>query len=117
MCSTAISVFENPNENVKGNIIFHQCRENKKITNIQFDLYGLKPNSTHAIHIHEYGDLREGCKSTGGHYNPFNKTHGGPLDQERHVGDMGNLKANTKVIYNFYLVKRELHTLLLLIVK
>ena len=24
-----------------------------------------------------------GCQSTGGHYNPFNKTHGGPQDQIR----------------------------------
>ena len=24
-----------------------------------------------------------GCQSTGGHYNPFNKTHGAPADQIR----------------------------------
>lgn len=31
---------------------------------------GLKPNSLHGFHVHEKGDLSQGCVSTGGHYNP-----------------------------------------------
>jgi Cu-Zn family superoxide dismutase len=42
----------------------------------------------------EFGDLSKGCNSTGSHYNPFNKTHGAPKDRNRHVGDLGNIKAD-----------------------
>lgn len=30
----------------------------------------------HGIHIHQYGDMTQGCESMGGHYNPFGSTHG-----------------------------------------
>lgn len=65
-------------------------------TRIYGKVTGLKPNSKHAIHIHESGNLTDGCKSACAHYNPFNKKHGGPKDKERHVGDLGNLITNNK---------------------
>ncbi|XP_071382344.1 extracellular superoxide dismutase [Cu-Zn]-like isoform X2 [Centroberyx affinis] len=37
-----------------------------------------------AVHIHQYGDLSQGCESTGGHYNPHNVPH------PNHPGDFGN---------------------------
>jgi len=59
---------------------------------------GLDPYATRGLHIHTFGDLSDGCASTGSHYNPFGKTHGGPTDEERHVGDLGNVVADKKGI-------------------
>lgn len=49
---------------------------------IAFDLKNFQPFQTHAIHIHEFGDLSRGCDSLGGHYNPTDDVHG------YHAGDL-----------------------------
>jgi Cu-Zn family superoxide dismutase len=50
----------------------------------------------HGMHVHVYGNLSRDCQYTGLHYNPTNSVHGGPLDQERHVGDLGNIRVDLK---------------------
>ncbi|KHJ97907.1 copper/zinc superoxide dismutase [Oesophagostomum dentatum] len=55
-------------------------------------IHGLSPGA-HGFHIHEYGDLTDGCNSTGPHYNPSKKRHGGRRDNVRHLGDLGNIVA------------------------
>lgn len=57
------------------------------------DLKGLTQGK-HGFHVHQYGDISglDG-KSAGGHLNPDNMKHGGPMDAERHVGDLGNVEA------------------------
>lgn len=46
-------------------------------TTVKGEIKGLNPG-LHGFHVHQYGDMSDGCTSAGPHLNPFNKTHGGP---------------------------------------
>eukprot|EP01098_Paradermamoeba_levis_P015825 TRINITY_DN824_c0_g1_i1.p1 TRINITY_DN824_c0_g1~~TRINITY_DN824_c0_g1_i1.p1 ORF type:complete len:195 (+),score=64.64 TRINITY_DN824_c0_g1_i1:131-715(+) len=78
---------------VSGVVTFSQLKEDGPVK-IEGKVKGLKEGK-HGFHVHQFGNLTEGCKTAGPHYNPFNKTHGGPQDTERHVGDLGNIVAGT----------------------
>ncbi|XP_014251592.1 copper chaperone for superoxide dismutase [Cimex lectularius] len=55
---------------------------------------GLSPGY-HGLHIHECGDITEGCNSVGQHFDLNGGIHGGPDDtrEYRHTGDLGNITA------------------------
>ena len=71
---------------------------------IDLSLSGLTPNSLHGFHVHEAGDLTDKCTSMCAHFNPYGNTHGCPGMSKRHVGDLGNIKTNSKgdAKYTFY---------------
>lgn len=78
-------------ETVNGVVYFKEYNDK---TEIFGKVSGLKPFQKHGFHIHESGDLTDGCASACAHYNPFNKNHGGRDSMERHVGDLGNLEGD-----------------------
>ena len=94
-------------EAISGVITFTR-KKGAKTCLIEGEFNGLTPG-LHGIHIHEYGDLREGCASACAHYNPFHKDHGFPGDENRHVGDLGNLKVNQSGHATFRLRDRVIH--------
>ena len=79
---------------VQGVVRFRTVGRNQ--VEVSYSLTGLS-DGLHGFHIHEYGDLSEGCKSACAHFNPQGKTHGGPHDAERHAGDLGNVDARDGV--------------------
>jgi len=84
----AIAVFEGK---INGIVKFEE--EGKYII-IHIQLKGLSKNALHGFHVHEAGDLTDKCESMCAHFNPYNKSHGGPGSKDRHVGDLGNLKTD-----------------------
>ena len=85
---TASCILEH-SDTVKGTILFKQTAGGP--TFIAGKITGLEPGE-HGFHIHEFGDLSNGCESAGAHYDPDGVDHG-DLD-EGHVGDLGNITAD-----------------------
>ncbi|RIB29561.1 superoxide dismutase [Cu-Zn] [Gigaspora rosea] len=88
---------DKPDGTVNGTIVFTQ--EAGKVT-VDIDIKGLPASGEkkHGFHIHEFGDNTNGCTSAGPHFNPHKVTHGGPEDENRHIGDLGNVKAVNGVV-------------------
>jgi len=102
---SAVAQLVNKDLNINGFVTLHEDIANS-VTVIEVHITGLKPNSIHGFHIHEAGDLREGCKSLCSHWNPYGATHGGPTDSKknRHAGDLGNLEADDMGTINSIIV-------------
>lgn len=92
---TSLKAYLSPtegHETLSGYVTFKQHEE---AVTVLVHIEGLPANSTHGLHIHQYGDCSavDGM-SAGGHFNPHDVPHGGPDDMIRHVGDLGNVTSN-----------------------
>ena len=91
----------NDAEKVKGVIRFSLINDNERSKNdscvVDGVIDGLSPGF-HGIHIHECGDISNGCESLGDHYNPRSAPHGAPDNDidKRHAGDLGNIQADAQ---------------------
>ena len=91
-----IVVIEPNPENITGIITFDELPG--KNVRIRYDIHGMS-DGLHGFHIHQFGDLTNGCISAGPHFNPFHHRHGGPASDNlnRHLGDLGNILSKNKI--------------------
>lgn len=79
---------------VYGQVLFKQDHPHGSLK-VLLRLSGFPEDSNpqpRAVHIHQYGDLSQGCDSTGGHYNPHGVHH------PNHPGDFGNFESQERKI-------------------
>lgn len=65
----AVATISVNNNGITGNVLFKQSSSSSKKLKITYEIYGLT-DGKHGFHIHEYGDLTDGCKSACSHFKP-----------------------------------------------
>lgn len=95
---SAVAIVKDGSDSIKGVVRFSAVTDDKHSNGCVVDgvIDGLSPG-IHGIHIHECGDISNGCESLGPHYNPRRTRHGSPENDidERHAGDLGNIEADS----------------------
>ncbi|KAL0751316.1 hypothetical protein Bca101_033319 [Brassica carinata] len=92
-------------KNVRGCLQFIQ--DTSGTTHVTGKISGLSPGF-HGFHIHSFGDTTNGCNSTGPHFNPLNRVHGPPNEEERHAGDLGNILAGSDGVAEISIKDKEI---------
>ena len=77
--------------------MFFKQESNVSPTKVTGEISGLTPGK-HGFHIHEFGDMSNGCLSVGAHFNPHGMQHGAPGDAIRHAGGLGNIEAGNDTL-------------------
>lgn len=79
-------------QNVTGTLTFSPAADGVAVSG---EITGLTPGK-HGFHVHEKGDCAApDFTSAGGHFNPAQKEHGAPADEQHHAGDLGNVEAGS----------------------
>ena len=77
---------------VKGTVTFTKSGD---VVKVVAEVSGLTPGK-HGFHVHEFGDCSApDAASAGSHFNPTNDPHAGHDAEKRHMGDLGNLEADS----------------------
>ncbi|MEP7251746.1 MAG: superoxide dismutase family protein [Ginsengibacter sp.] len=83
-----------PDTTVTGNVQFDA--DNGKVKMKLELMIPTKANKSVAVHIHEKGDCGDMGKAAGGHWNPTGANHGKWGGSSYHLGDIGNVKLDSK---------------------
>lgn len=79
-------------QQARGTVRFHSEGDAVRVV---AELTGLTPGE-HGIHIHENGDCSApDASSAGGHFNPTDQPHAARDAEARHLGDLGNISADS----------------------
>jgi Cu-Zn family superoxide dismutase len=76
---------------VKGTIYFTKSGRGMRVHGT---ISGLEPGE-HGFHVHEFGVWSEDGMASGAHFNPTGAAHAGHDTSKRHVGDLGNVQADS----------------------
>lgn len=104
----AICHLRSVNSTASGIVNFLEYGDDKVKIHVQ--ITGLGKNKIHAFHIHEAGDLTDNVKfvSLKSHFNPLNQTHGSINSNNRHLGDLGNLKSNASGEIDVTFIRKDI---------
>ena len=93
----AIAVINDPK--VQGQVEFVERAGGVAVT----ARFSKMPPGEHGFHIHEFGDMSDGCATLGAHWNPTGQEHGGVHSKVRHAGDFGNVRGGAGKTYRYFI--------------
>ncbi|KAI1293588.1 Superoxide dismutase [Halotydeus destructor] len=78
---------------VRGTITLHQLKSGALVLTGKVE--GLPRSGKFGMHFHTNPVADGHCQGAGSHFNPYHQNHGGQRGHVRHLGDLGNINADT----------------------